>query len=458
MIPVILSGGSGTRLWPVSRVQWPKQFCELFEESLMALTIRRLKPLGSPRVLTSETLRFLTQRALKLEGLASGESLFEPSARNTAPAIAFLIKRLIDEGLKESVVGIFPADQLISNESEFLRAVSEAKRLAEVGQVVTLGIHPTEPNSGYGYIELHKNELAKGSPVVKFHEKPSLETAAAFLKTGRFVWNAGIFIFKVATMERAFKEHQPEMWTELEKLKVDLSNLSEVYGNLKSISIDYAIAEKLSSTELSCVPCDIGWSDVGSWDAVADISSSMLGLKPKLVEAEAQGNFVYSKQGKTYSVVGADDLIIVDTADALLIAKKGFSQEVKKVVEALTKAKDSVVVQHNFEKRPWGEFEVLRDTERFKSKVIQVEPGQQLSLQSHAKREEHWVVTTGTGEVVLNDKVMPVKAGTYVHIPLGARHRMRNNGSSRLEFIEVQLGSYFGEDDIVRYQDDYRRG
>ncbi|MBC7396802.1 MAG: cupin domain-containing protein, partial [Bdellovibrionales bacterium] len=207
--------------------------------------------------------------------------------------------------------------------------------------------------------------------------------------------------------------------------------------------------------ELACVPADMAWSDVGSWDAVAEVSRDSKKSKP--MEFQGNGNFVFGRKDKTYSFIGTDDLIVVDTADAVLIVKKGHTQEVKQVVEALQKQGSSLVKDHVFEKRPWGEFEILRDTAHFKSKVIIVNPHSQISYQSHAKRAEHWIMTRGQGEVVLNDQVIPVKAGSHVHIPVGAKHRIRNNTAAELEFVEVQLGTYFGEDDIVRYQDDYRR-
>ncbi len=458
MIPVIMSGGSGTRLWPVSRGEWPKQFCEIFDESLMTSTINRLKPLGPIRVLTSMTLKAMTMKALVESGLKTDGSLFEPIARNTAPAIAYLVKSLIQSGHENEVLGIFPADQLIENEDAFKVAISEATKLAGQGQIVTLGVQPNSPNTGYGYIQIENKKLNHGGPVLGFHEKPSLSLAEQYLAKGNYFWNAGIFVFRASVMAKAFEKYQPQLWEGFSKLKADKSNLAEIYARLPSISLDYAIAEKLPSGEMSCVPCDLGWSDVGSWDAVMEIfEKNKKAGASQTVEIKSSNNFIFSKQRKVYSFVGLDDLILVDTADALLIAKKGHSQDVKAVVEELSKRKHTTVGVHTFEKRPWGDFEILREDNQFKSKIIRIDPGHQFSLQSHAKREEHWVVTRGSGEVVLNDKVVPVKAGTYIHIPLGAKHRMRNTGNVELEFIEVQIGSYFGEDDIVRYQDDYQR-
>jgi mannose-1-phosphate guanylyltransferase/mannose-1-phosphate guanylyltransferase/mannose-6-phosphate isomerase len=293
----------------------------------------------------------------------------------------------------------------------------------------------------------------KAYSVVKFHEKPDLQKAQEFVAQGGFSWNAGIFVFKVAHMAGLFEKHQPELWKHILNLKADSSNLDEVYGKVQSISIDYAIMEKLSAEELTCVPADFGWSDVGSWDAVASLQKGH-----EILNVKGQDNFVFGSAEKHYSMIGVEDMILVDTKDALMLVKKGQSQDVRHVVEALTQQKSSLVKEHVYEYRPWGYFEILKDTANFKSKVIRVNPHSQISYQSHAKREEHWTITQGAGEVVLNDEVIPVKAGSHIHIPLGAKHRIRNTKDDMLEFVEVQLGSYFGEDDIVRYQDDYQRG
>jgi len=250
------------------------------------------------------------------------------------------------------------------------------------------------------------------------------------------------------------KNFMPSTWSALESLKSDLSNLGEIYPKLESISIDYAIAEKVK--QQVCVPVDCGWSDVGSWDEIAKVRESE---KENVISVESQDCFVFPQGtgSRTYALVGVKDLIVVDTADCLLISKKGETQKVKNVVDALEKAGRSEAKMHVFEHRPWGKFEILRDTQQFKSKVITVEPGHQLSYQSHAKRAEHWVMISGAPEVVLNDEVLKPKAGESVFIPMGAKHRIRNPGKEPVVFVEVQVGTYFGEDDIVRYQDDYSR-
>lgn len=457
MIPVILSGGSGTRLWPVSRQQMPKQFCEIFEKPLQTLTLQRSLRLGTPWIVTSKALQTLTELNLKNNKAEGVRTVYEPIGKNTAPAIAVLCQLLLAQGKGDDVVAIFPSDHLITKETAFLEVVKFAETVAKENKVVTLGITPSYPETGYGYIQTKAvsakdNGSLKAYAVVKFHEKPSLDKAKEFLSQGSFSWNAGIFVFKVAHMVSLFEKHQPEMWSLVSTLKADASNLEEIYSKVVSISIDYAIMEKLGGDELTCIPAEFGWSDVGSWDAVASLQDGH-----DILNVKGQDNFVFGDGKKHYSMIGMEDVIVIDTADAMLLVKKGMSQDVRHVVEALTQQKSKLVKEHVFEYRPWGYFEILKDTEFFKSKVIRVNPHAQLSYQSHAKREEHWTITRGAGEVVLNDQVIAVKAGMHIHIPLGAKHRMRNNTDEMLEFVEVQLGTYFGEDDIVRYQDDYKR-
>lgn len=462
MIPVILSGGSGTRLWPVSRAKYPKQFCELFEDSLQNLTLRRVSALGEPMVITSLALRDLTLKKLKDSGFSNAPVIFEPFGRNTAPAIAVLCRWMELQKKNQEIVAVFPADHLIEKEAEFLSALKLAEQCAQEGKVVTLGLKPTHPETGYGYIQTQKTPIKHGQKltafeVMRFHEKPNTQTAQQFLSAGHYWWNAGIFIFPVQMMIDLFKKYQPQIWEALKDFKADGSNLPAIYEQMPNISIDYAIMEKLSGAELQCVPCNPGWSDVGSWDAVAEVYEKSGREKTPAVEVDSKNNFVLPHNGKRYAFVGVDDMVVVDTNDALLIAKKTHTQDVKTVVDRLKTEKSKLTQEHTFEERPWGRFDILRDTSYFKSKVIGVATGSQISYQSHAKREEHWIIVKGQGEVILNEDTIPVRYGSYVKIPLGAKHRIRNTGTEELQFIEVQLGQYFGEDDIVRYQDDYKR-
>jgi mannose-1-phosphate guanylyltransferase/mannose-6-phosphate isomerase len=463
MIPVILSGGSGTRLWPLSRQAFPKQFCEFIDESLYARTARRLMPLGSLWTITTQDLKVLTNKSLKTLELPVGQAIYEPCARNTAPAIALMCHVFKMRGWGEEVVGIFPADHLIGNDDEFVRVVREGARIAALGEVVTLGIAPTFPATGYGYIETSGNYTSEASKdgsssalrAVGFREKPSAEVAAGFISRGGFYWNAGMFIFKVNRMAELFQEHAPLIWNAFAGLKEDLSNLDAIYPTVQSLSIDYAIMERLTSHV--CLPCHFEWNDLGSWDAIAEVYDKQVPQALNTVSVNATGNFVMPFGGKTYALVDVDDLIVVDTADALMVTRKGSSEKVKDVVAQLKLGNGNRATQHVFEVRPWGSFETIRDSDLFKSKTIRVDQGEQLSYQSHNKRAEHWIIARGSGEVVLEDKVIPVSPGSHVYIPLMAKHRIRNTGIETLEFVEIQLGSYFGEDDIVRYEDSYGR-
>lgn len=448
-------------------------------------------PLGSPWTITVEELRTLTEKSLIVEGLtreqALRQTLYEPRGRNTAPAIAFLCRALQLQGFRESIVGVFPADQLIEDENAFRDTVLKAIEFAVRGDIVTLGITPTFPATGYGYIETRgpaaatagaNSEVTKlgttsvAMNAIRFREKPDEKTAKQFLAQGGYLWNAGMFVFKLSRMIELLKQHAPKVWTPFETLRADYSNLVEVYDAVEAISIDYAVMEKLESHVT--VPCQFGWNDVGSWDAVADVKEgkhSVLANSALVNGIDAEGataaiqilsdnNFVFPTDNKTYAFVGVEDLVVVDTQDATLIVKRGQSEKVKDVVDRLKSFPPRAArraTQHAFEIRPWGKFEVLKDTPDFKSKVITVDPGAQISYQSHSKRAEHWTIIKGRGEVVLNDETLPVEAGSHVFIPLKAKHRIRNTGDEPLTFVEVQLGTYFGEDDIVRFEDSYGR-
>ncbi len=452
MIPVILSGGSGTRLWPISRTKLPKQFCEIFEKSLMDLTLDRVKSLETPWILTGIALNPLTEQLRRDHSLPADHVIYEPMAKNTAPAIALLTQILAKKNLSDEIVCILPADHLIENKPAFLESLQQAGKLARENKIVTLGIQAQSPNTGYGYIQKDPTS----HQVLKFHEKPDLKTAEGFLASGHFYWNAGIFIFKVSTMIKEFEKLQPILWSKIQSLKDDLSNISEIYKQLESISFDYAILEKMSSQNLACIPCDCAWNDVGSWEAVAESLKTV--IHPQLHYEEAsKNNFIFPVARKHYALLGVENLMVLDTPDALLIAHNGEGQKVKNVVEHFKKIGSKITDEHLKEDRPWGDFAIIREESDYKSKVVRVHPGGQLSYQSHDQREEHWVVARGQGEVVLNDQVIPVHRGTYIHIPTKAKHRIRNTGKITLEFVEVQLGNYLGEDDIHRYQDDYKR-
>ncbi|MBX3021603.1 MAG: mannose-1-phosphate guanylyltransferase/mannose-6-phosphate isomerase [Bdellovibrionales bacterium] len=464
MIPVILSGGSGTRLWPVSRASYPKQFCDFFDGSFLGNTIDRLKVLGEVHVLTTKGMEALTRRAVSREGLKAENVIYEPMGKNTAPAVALLCHFLDTRGKGDEIAGVFPSDHLIGNEEEFHKAVRLAESIASQGYVVTLGVQPSSPATGYGYIEVTPESIGssdglKAHRVAGFREKPNLATAKTYLDSGRHFWNAGMFVFRVCDMIAHFQKFQPQLWSKIAAINADMSNAQYNYALVDSISLDYAIMEKLDTQ--ACVPCDMEWSDVGSWDEMARLSEESEKLqstsRAEVFNVNSENNYVYSVNNKVIGLIDVTDTMVVDTPDALLVVRKGSSQKVKELVDAMREAGQSEATEHPFETRPWGRFEILADDKHYKAKKITVDPGAQLSYQSHAQRSEHWVVISGQGEVVLNEKTIALKPGESVYIPEGSKHRMRNPGAQPLIFVEVQTGKYFGEDDIVRYQDDYSR-
>lgn len=462
MRPVILSGGSGTRLWPVSRSGYPKQFCPLFDEPLEVSTMKRLSRWGALTVIGHRTLKTLSHRLSKEHRIQDVEFIGEPRGRDTAPAIALACRLAELKGSLNEVIGIFPSDHLIRKEKIFADSVDQAAKLAEAGFVVTLGIRPSYPSTGYGYIQTAAGG-AGGSdlPVLKFHEKPAKTRAEEYVAAGSFFWNAGIFIFRVKDMISHFQKLQPELWKTVQKLGADLGNIDSVYEEIKPVSFDYAIMEKLDSKIIRCIPFDPDWNDVGSWDAVADeAGKSNIRATPKqesLFLEGSEGNYLHAQDEKVYGFLGVQDLIVVDTPDALLITKKGRSQDVKPLVDKIKERRPEKVRDHLFEFRPWGTFEIVKNGDNFKSKLIEVNPGHRISYQSHKHREEHWVMIEGEGVVTLNEEKHSMKKGSYIKIPQGTKHRIENTGTGPLRFIEVQLGTYFGEDDITRYQDDYDR-
>lgn len=348
IVPIVLSGGSGTRLWPVSRTKMPKQFCSIFEQSLQEMTLGRLAKLSTPWIVTNVSLQELTLRQVQGMSLSPNQIVLEPRAKNTAPAIALMCQILKAASQEEAIVGVFPSDHLIENENKFFAALYLAEEEARNGQVVTLGIHPSSPATGYGYIQTDAQPSSRQGefsafPVKRFHEKPDLKTAESFLAAGNFYWNAGIFVFKVSAMIQALEKHQPQLWTIVSGLKADRSNMEEIFDRVDNISIDYAVLEKLSAKELTCIPCDIGWNDIGSWDAIAEILRE---TRQSIVEAQGSGNFVHGLPGRTYAFAGVEDLIVIDTPDALLVTRKGKTQTVKDVVDVLKLKNTAILREH----------------------------------------------------------------------------------------------------------------
>jgi len=463
LISLVLSGGKGERLWPVSREKLPKPFAPFFDKCLFTQTVERLNPFGDVWVCTAQGLKDLTEKQIRTDQLKIQKSVYEPVGRNTAPAIALVVRALQMQGRSSEILAVFPSDHWIEDVQTFQKVINLAQDLAQGGRVVTLGISPTYPATGFGYIELKDQKLTtdpglSAYPVAGFTEKPHLEKAEQYLKSGNYVWNSGIFIFKVEQMIENFQTHMPQLWDELSRLKEDLSNLSHIYQRLKPQSIDYGIMEKINN--LVNIPCQMGWSDLGSWDDLAEIESRHpLNSLARRGDVSSTNNFVYSLVDKNVHLLGVRDLMVVETPDALFITKKGHSPDIRQLTDLIKVQKNQLMVDHTFESRPWGNYQnIYEEPSQFKTKIISVDRGQQLSYQSHQKRSEIWVTVIGKGEVVLDDQIIPVRPGSVVTVPAGSKHRMRNTSSTQiLKFVEVQLGESFAESDITRYEDDYQR-
>lgn len=471
VIPVLLSGGSGTRLWPVSRKSFPKQFAPLIgERSLFQASAQRLAGprYADPLVLTNADFRFIVTEQLAEAGITPAGILIEPAGRNTAPAILAAALHLAADD-HDALMLVAPSDHVVPDAEAFGRAVDQGVPLAQEGRIVTFGIEPTRPETGYGYLELDGDSGDSPAPLRRFVEKPDAETARAMLAEGRFLWNAGIFLFTARSMIEAFRAHAPEFLQPVEaalaEAKKDLGFLRlapEPWETLPDLSIDYAVMEKADN--LSVVRFSEHWSDLGGWDAVwreaqvdapawrgviADERSTAIDCDNVLLRSDDEDMQVVG--------IGLKDMMVVATGDAVLVAGMDRAQEVRQAVTAL-KAKgarqaESFLRDH----RPWGWFETLVMGERFQVKRIVVHPGASLSLQSHVHRSEHWIVVSGTAKVTVDDKVSLVTENQSIYVPLGAVHRMENPGKVPMVLIEVQTGVYLGEDDIIRYDDVYAR-
>jgi len=440
MTNIILCGGSGTRLWPISRTLMPKQFVKLFEQkSLFQLTVERNSKLCNKQLIVSNSEQyFLALDQLEELGKTNNKYLLEPVGRNTAPAIALACMVL----KPEEIVLVTPSDHLIKNEEEYSKVLTQAKELAEQNNLVTFGITPTFAETGFGYIE------ADNLDVKAFHEKPDAITAQSYLEAGSYYWNSGMFMFKAGVFLEELQKYSPEIYENslkaLSKTKDD--NLRRInHEDMMRIpedSIDYAVMER--SKIVKVIASDIDWSDVGSFDALAD----------ELPNDENNNLIISDKLVRTIDI---KDSIIVDTGDALLISKKGSSQEVKNIVNQLKKENSELPNIHLKGYRPWGTYTVLEDTIGYKIKKIEVKPSKRLSLQRHKYRNEHWVVVSGEATVTINDKIFTLHQNESTYIKAGDIHRLSNETSEPLIIIEAQVGSYTGEDDIERLEDDYKR-
>lgn len=468
--PVLLCGGSGTRLWPLSRKSFPKQFVRLIgEESLFQASARRLagEDFAAPLVITGSDYRFIVTEQLLEAGIDPGPVLIEPSARNTAPAVlaAALHLAQTDPG---ALMLVAPSDHVVPDAAAFRAAVAAGVAAAQAGRIVTFGIRPTRAEIGYGWLEL-AGPAQDGAAVdlARFVEKPARAVAETMLAAGNFLWNAGIFLFTARTMVDAFRAHAPGLLdpvaAAVKGARADLGFLRldpEAWAGAEAISIDYAVMERAGN--LVAVPFGAGWSDLGGWDAVAaEMPSDARGnaLGGAAIAIDCDGTLLRSEdEGVELVGIGLTDIIAIATDDAVLVAHRSRAQDVKKAVELLQAKGARQAEAFARDHRPWGWFETLALSDRFQVKRIVVKPGAALSLQSHRFRSEHWVVVNGTARVTVDGDVRLIGENESVYIPLGARHRMENPGDVPMVLIEVQTGSYLGEDDIIRYEDIYARG
>ena len=472
VIPVILCGGSGTRLWPLSRTGFPKQFLcltgrdSLFQQAQVGNADIYVAP---PLLVTGEDHRFLAVEQLREAGIELGCALLEPAGRNTAPALtlAALAALAAQSSGKDPVLVVTPADQTVVNSSAFTHAMQQAIEEAALGTIVILGITPDRPETGYGYIQV-KGGAYTAHPVQCFVEKPDAPTAQSYLDSGGYFWNAGMFVLKASVWLKSLAQFRPDIlqatrtaWEERSEDGHFVRPGEEAFKAIPSESIDFAVMEHAPAAGLpiKMVPLDAGWSDLGAWDAVWSVlpkDASGNTHVGDVLFTDSRNTLVHATS-RLVSLVGVDDLIVIETSDAVLVAERTRSQDVKDIVKALADQGREEQMQHRKVHRPWGWYDNIDEGARFKVKRIQVKSGASLSLQKHHHRAEHWIVVKGTAEITNGDKVILLTENQSTYIPLGEVHRLANPGTIPLEIIEVQSGSYLGEDDIVRFEDHYGR-
>ncbi|MDZ7891360.1 MAG: mannose-1-phosphate guanylyltransferase/mannose-6-phosphate isomerase [Rhodoferax sp.] len=478
--PVVLSGGSGTRLWPLSREKYPKQLLPLIgDDSLLQATVRRVEgiagvELAAPMVVCNEEYRFVIAEQMRLMG-KPGTVVLEPLGRNTAPALTIAAHAAIKNGA-DPVLLVMPADHVIMNGAAFRAAVVKGAQLAQAGAVVTFGITPDAPETGYGYIQSGADFGVDGAKqIARFVEKPDLKTAQAYLDEGTYSWNSGLFMMKASVWLAAMERCRPDIaqacataWSEGRTDGEFVRVGKEAFSACPSDSIDYAVMERLAGQGGAVpaglptgvvLPLSAGWSDVGAWEALWNVlpKDDAGNVAQGDVLMQDSRNTLALSEGRLIACVGVDDLIVVETADAILVAHKNKTQDVKKIVDRLKQAGRSEGQAHRKVFRPWGWYDSIDHGERFQVKRIVVKPGAALSLQMHHHRAEHWIVVSGTAKVTVGEKTLLLSENQSTYIPLGATHRLENPGKLELEMIEVQSGSYLGEDDIVRFEDVYGR-
>jgi len=472
MYAVIMAGGSGTRFWPLSREKMPKQLLKIGgEDTLIQQTVDRVLPI-IPRehvfIVTGQGIadEIATQLTARFGGVWDRNFILEPAAKNTAPALALSALHLnrIDP---EGIMVVLAADHAIRNADAFRKCLEVAARAAEQGHLVTLGITPSRPETGYGYIKAGKHlgdgDVAGARQVERFVEKPDLGTAQEYLKSGQYYWNSGMFVWKVSSFLGEIERHLPALHQGLQEIGKSIGTGSEadvvgqVFARIEAVSVDYGVMER--TDRAAVVPADIGWSDVGSWTAleeVTDKNGSGNILAGNVIDIDSSDSVIYADQ-RLVATIGLRNTIVVDTPDATLVCSKERAQDVKKIVDELKKRKAEEHITHRTVYRPWGNYTVLEEGDRYKIKRIVVTPGAKLSSQMHHHRSEHWVVVSGTARVTNGEREYDVHMNESTFIPMSTKHRLENRGKIPLQIIEVQNGEYLEEDDIVRFDDDYNR-
>ena len=462
MYGLILAGGSGSRLWPLSRELYPKQLLNIQNtDSLLQATFLRLREcMPASNIISMTGVKHVSNVKYQLSSLVDNPVvLSEPISKNTAPAIALAAKYILEKTNKDPVVLIVPSDHLINDTEKFVKTVKYGESIAELGYIVTFGVTPSYPETGYGYINVTDKHIEKGFKVNKFVEKPDVELAEKYIEEGNYYWNSGIFMFKASVLLEELAKYSPDIYSKLDNFNFTSSDeipFTE-FDKMPNISIDYAVMEK--SDKIALLRLESDWNDLGSWKSIYDVSKKDKDGNVKIghILDEGSKNSLMYSSSKLVATIGLENMVIVETEDAILACRSDKTQDVKKIFDTLKKQNDNTHLIHKTVYRPWGYYTVLAQGNGFLTKMIHVNPGQKLSLQSHNHRSEHWVVLEGMAKVVLEGKELVLSPGHSVDIPVKAIHSLQNPYTDNLKIVEVQKGSPLIEEDIIRYEDMYGR-